>query len=330
MGSTELADLSEVIGPSAPDETTLIQRVASQLATGTTLSSLGSVLGAGADIVEEAVKALLELGAIRRMIAIEPPPLSSAPIRAVHRQNLIRRAAYLVKAARRLTTAAKAGQLRQGLQTEQKFLAEHLDATRKRVLAGREVAQVAQQTQNPDRLVGWYAVLDNRTSPECRRANGANFRFDQIPLIGFPGAVHPHCRCKPGPAHATNRMVDGPRPKEQAMTDALKGRAAARQAIDLANSKAYPDLERVPGKQNWVDRAGGLPSYIERIAKHLHYEKGMPISRAIAVAVNTVKRWAAGGTVTEHGTTKRITPETQAQAAKAVAEWEAKKARGRG
>ncbi len=100
--------------------------------------------------------------------------------------------------------------------------------------------------------------------------------------------------------------------------------------VDLVSSRVYPTLERSPGgPDNWVERAGGLPSYIERIAKHLHYEQGMTISRAIAVAVNTVKRWAAGGTVTSHGTTKRITPKTQALAAKAVAEWEAKKARGK-
>lgn len=97
----------------------------------------------------------------------------------------------------------------------------------------------------------------------------------------------------------------------------------------MVSSATYPGLERKPGgPDNWVERAGGLPNYIERIAKHLHYEKGMSISRAIAVAVNTVKRWAAGGTVTEHGTTKRITPKTQAQAAAAVAEWQAKRKAG--
>lgn len=100
--------------------------------------------------------------------------------------------------------------------------------------------------------------------------------------------------------------------------------------INLVSSRVYPGLERSPGdRDNWVERTGGLPSYIERIAKHLHYEQGMTISRSIAVAVNTVKRWAKGGTVTSHGTTKRITPKTQALAIKAVAEWEAKKARAR-
>lgn len=98
----------------------------------------------------------------------------------------------------------------------------------------------------------------------------------------------------------------------------------------MVTSRVYPSLERKPGgPDNWVERAGGLPSYIERIAKHLHYEQGFSISRAIASAVNTVKRWAAGGTVTAYGTTKRITPKTQALAAKAVAEWTAKKAAGK-
>ena len=90
-------------------------------------------------------------------------------------------------------------------------------------------------------------------------------------------------------------------------------------AIELVKSAVYPDLERVPGKQNWVDRAGGLPDYIERIAKHLHYEKGMDISRAIATAVATVKRWAAGG--------GDVSAATRAKAAAAVAQWEAKKAK---
>ena len=102
--------------------------------------------------------------------------------------------------------------------------------------------------------------------------------------------------------------------------------AAVRRLLDLVDSRVYPSLERKPGgPDNWVEATGGLPSYIERIAKHLHYEQGYTISRAIATAVNTVKRWAAGGTVTEHGTTQRVSAKTQALAAKALAEWEAKK-----
>lgn len=91
--------------------------------------------------------------------------------------------------------------------------------------------------------------------------------------------------------------------------------------IEKVKSSAYPGLDKKPGKSNWVDHAGGLPSYIERIAKHLHYEQGMSIGHAIAAAVNQVKKWAAGG--------KNVNPDTRAKAAKAVAEWEAKKAKGK-
>ena len=94
--------------------------------------------------------------------------------------------------------------------------------------------------------------------------------------------------------------------------------------LSEVKSSAYPDLERSPGKKdNWVEAVGGLPSYIERIAKHLHYEKGHSISSAIAMAVNTVKRWAKG---TNHNGSK-LKPQTVAKAAAAVAQWEAKKGR---
>lgn len=104
---------------------------------------------------------------------------------------------------------------------------------------------------------------------------------------------------------------------------------AAVRMIDLVSSRVYPGLERKPGgPDNWVEAAKGLPSYIERIAKHLHYERGYSISHAIATAVNTVKRWARGGTVTKHGTTKRVSPATIAKAAAAVASWYAKRKAG--
>lgn len=95
---------------------------------------------------------------------------------------------------------------------------------------------------------------------------------------------------------------------------------------------ALPSLERKPGgPDNWVERAGGLPPYIERIAKHLHYEKGMSISHAIATAVNTVKRWAHQGKVAKYGDPnhKHVNATTVAKAQKALAQWEAKRAAGR-
>lgn len=78
------------------------------------------------------------------------------------------------------------------------------------------------------------------------------------------------------------------------------------------SSRSHPGLERKKGdNDNWVERAGGLPSYIERIAKHIHHDSGLSISHSIAAAVNQVKKWAAAG---------------KPEAIKALAEWERKKA----
>ena len=89
-------------------------------------------------------------------------------------------------------------------------------------------------------------------------------------------------------------------------------------------SSALPDLPNKPGKANWVEKAGGLPNYIERIAKHL-FAKGMPTSRAIAVAVNVVKRMCATGDTNFPGA-QQVNPKSRAEACAAVASWERKKA----
>lgn len=70
-------------------------------------------------------------------------------------------------------------------------------------------------------------------------------------------------------------------------------------------------------KKNWVDKEGGLPKYIEDIAVAL-VKDGHDRSKAIAIAVSRVKRWAAGG--------DDVKADTRAKAAKAVAQWEKMKA----
>ncbi len=80
------------------------------------------------------------------------------------------------------------------------------------------------------------------------------------------------------------------------------------------SSKVHPGLDRKPGKSNWVDKVGGLPDFIERVAKHIHADSGYTISRAIAEAVAQCKKWCAAG---------------NAKACAAIKQWEAKKARAR-
>jgi len=129
------------------------------------------------------------------------------------RQNYLRRAQFALAAGRRvtsdLTEARSHGQplqkaLADAIARERRYFGQHLDAMWNRAKAAAQVDSAAMTYGN---LLGWNTVLDARTSTECKAANGKNFEATAIPLIGWPGAVHPHCRCYPGPAHIGARML---------------------------------------------------------------------------------------------------------------------------
>jgi 2'-5' RNA ligase len=90
------------------------------------------------------------------------------------------------------------------------------------------------------------------------------------------------------------------------------------------------DTARLASQHNRIGKPGGpglfhdkslqLPAYIQNIAKAL-MRQGKPKSQAIQIAIGTVKKWAAGG--------GGVSPEVKAAAAKALAEWEAAKAKAR-
>lgn len=73
-------------------------------------------------------------------------------------------------------------------------------------------------------------------------------------------------------------------------------------------------------KKNWVDQVGGLPRYI-RIVRNALLRHGHSMETATAIAVATMKRWAAG--------LGNVRPQVRAAAAAALAEWEAKRAKAR-
>lgn len=124
---------------------------------------------------------------------------------ATARQNMLRRAQFVLASARRLSAAARGGEnLRAALETERRYYGLHLQALWNRA---RGASQVDSAAQSYGDLLGWYTVLDRRTSAECRAASGRNFSVMAQPLIGWPGTVHPHCRCYPGRPHRGARML---------------------------------------------------------------------------------------------------------------------------
>lgn len=78
-------------------------------------------------------------------------------------------------------------------------------------------------------------------------------------------------------------------------------------------------LDMHPGGSNWVQKNGGLPTYICEIAKSILESGKMSVSHAIATAVSRVKVWAAGG--------GGVSSTVQAKASAAVAAWEKLKAK---
>jgi hypothetical protein len=92
----------------------------------------------------------------------------------------------------------------------------------------------------------------------------------------------------------------------------------AKKVIRKINSRA--SLDRSP-KKNWVERKGGLPEYIRRIANHLVQEKGFSISHAIATAINAAKKMDRSGDLNWPGRQK-VNPKSRAEAKGAVAHWE--------
>lgn len=104
--------------------------------------------------------------------------------------------------------------------------------------------------------------------------------------------------------------------EEEASQDAPDGEES--DGGDAEGKGSQASLNRSPRK-NWVENAGELPGYIREIARSISEKRGVPLERAIPIAIATVKKWARGG--------DNVTAETRTKAAKAVAEWEKLKAR---
>jgi SPP1 gp7 family putative phage head morphogenesis protein len=139
----------------------------------------------------------------------EPMEGTGPATRWAIRANLSRRAQFFIAAARRVQAAIVSARsqdqpvmqaIRDALTAEQKYMRQHVAASTQRIQAGSAVDGMAATYGN---LLGWRAHLDERTSPGCRRADGKSFYANRPPIIegapAYPGSVHPHCRCSPGP-----------------------------------------------------------------------------------------------------------------------------------
>jgi len=106
--------------------------------------------------------------------------------------------------------------------------------------------------------------------------------------------------------------------------------AGERETFPLGEQEdSEPEQDTLVGA-SWVSQQGGLPPYIERIARHLETERGMDRSRAIATAVNTAKRMASNPDGSFWPGVQGVNVGSRREAATAVAQWEAMKAAAAG
>lgn len=180
-------------GSSLLPEGAVVAAVAAVLASGlppaTMVALLGSTFG-GIGVSPQVVTVALTL-ALKGLVQPQFGP--AAQVVAYAQASF--RAAYLVASAVRMQNQVNAGvTLQIAMADEMRFYRLHVAAQRNRARAAAVVDKEA--GNDPDRLLIWVAKMDSRTSPECRAANGHTFTPATIPIIGYPGSVHPHCRCK--------------------------------------------------------------------------------------------------------------------------------------
>lgn len=200
-----------------PQSNQLVRDVAGILATQAAVSSMSTgllLLLKPYGITLPAIQAALvasNAGTVARPNArlaangIEAASEAADSVRKQATSELYYRAAYVIAASQRLTTAAKAGEFETAVSRETSIFAQHEAARRGRIDAA---ASAAKSAQDWGQLLGWWRDPSSRSEAECIAADGNNFYADQGTTIGFPGSVHPGCNCFSGPPHPAGGMVD--------------------------------------------------------------------------------------------------------------------------
>jgi len=180
---------------------------------GQSMKSVAALLSRMDGIRQEAVSIVTRRSPhnpIWSLFRMPRPTRISGPVQEVDRLNAARRAAFLMQVLRRVSRSGPSlAAMRQRLAREATYARAHIEASNKRELAARAVQGAVDKHGE---LLGWYATNDERTTAECREADGRNFTASQMPPIGYPGAVHPHCRCTAGPPFRTSARVSAVKP----------------------------------------------------------------------------------------------------------------------
>jgi len=196
-----------------PNEAQAVTIIAGALAIGASVQATATTLSAALGIPVAVLSPILTIAMSRPIhYGIITLPSAGASSES-QRLEATYRAHYVWAASQRLLQAIRLGRRDEALAAEKTYFNQHMDAMSNRREAAAAVDKAAKRYGDN---LGWYAKIDSRTSPECRAANGKNFSASRLPSIGWPGAVHPRCRCKPGRKHATSQTVYNIKPDRKA------------------------------------------------------------------------------------------------------------------
>lgn len=188
----------------------IISSLVAAIIAGWALSKIRGILERTQGVSPDTVSFLLRQQIFIKLLGMDEYAPTNPMLGAQRRQNAFRRAAYVMTAARRMSTAIQTGdpdRVQTAWKLELNYLGSHLQANHKRNQAAIALAKKWHQMGQPD-LLGWLSRRDSRTTKECRAADGRNFDPKSIPPIGYPGAVHPNCRCTAVRAWDTDLRVE--------------------------------------------------------------------------------------------------------------------------
>lgn len=188
-----------------PSDAEIIAIIAGALATNATAQSMAATLSPLTLLPHGPLLAALIIATSRpTKYSVTTIPSATASAESAKMEAAFR-AHYVLNATRRIAAGGT-------LEAEQGFFNQHLEAVKQR---RKTASAVDRARMRYGTTLGWHAVMDSRTSPECREANGKNFDAGRMPAIGYPGAVHPSCRCKPGKKYATSQTVYAIKPERK-------------------------------------------------------------------------------------------------------------------
>lgn len=182
---------------SQPTKAEIIAMIAGALATDASAQSMAATLAPLTGLPIGPLLAALTIATSRQVrYRVTTIPSATASVESAKMEAAFR-AHYVYNATKRLEAGGS-------LTQERVYFNQHLAAVRQR----RKAAALTDKMRaRYGTTLGWHAKMDQRTSPECRAANGKNFDAGRMPAIGYPGAVHPYCRCRPGKKFATSATV---------------------------------------------------------------------------------------------------------------------------